>query len=262
MRLPFIDQSGASRTLASFHGKVLVVSDAMTLCQETCPLDTANVVAAARAVTAAGLGDRIAFASITVDPQRDDRAKLAAYRGLFAPAPANWVLLTGSPDSVAALWRYLGVYYETVPETSPPASDWLTGRPLTYDVTHADLVFFIDENGHERFVIDGPAHVATGAAMPDALRRFLNDEGQRNLAQPDAQTWTVGQALQILGWLTGRSISNSPDLEGSFPALCGALPAGVRDLRRTAPPALCAWLRLLHSAWIRCTVGSSGSSTV
>jgi protein SCO1 len=204
--LPLVDQSGAARTLGSFHGKVLVISDAMTLCQETCPLDSANLVATARAVIAAGLGDRVAFATITIDPHRDTPARLAAYHDQFAPAPADWTLLTGSPDALAALWKDLGVYYQTAPEPSPPATDWLTGRPLTYDISHADLIFFIDPDGHERFVIDGPAHVAAGAPVPDALRRFLNDEGRRNLTEPDAQTWTVPQALQVVSWLTNHNL--------------------------------------------------------
>lgn len=206
LALPLIDQSGTARTLGSFHGRVLVISDAMTLCQETCPLDTANLVATARAVSAAGLGDRIAFATITVDPHRDTPARLAAYRDQFTPAPADWTLLTGSPDTLATLWKYLGVYYQNTPEPSPPATDWLTGQPLTYDVSHADLIFFIDPGGHERFVIDGPAHVAAGTPVPDALRRFLNDAGRHDLTQPDAQTWTVPQALQVLGWLTNHPI--------------------------------------------------------
>jgi cytochrome oxidase Cu insertion factor (SCO1/SenC/PrrC family) len=97
--LRLVDQSGASRTLGSLHGKVLVISDAMTLCQETGPLHTANLVATARAVTAAGLADRVQFATITIDPQRDTPARLAAYRDQFAPPPADWTLLTGSPDT-------------------------------------------------------------------------------------------------------------------------------------------------------------------
>lgn len=192
--------------LASFRGKVLVISDAMTLCQESCPLDTANLVATGRAVTAARLGDRVRFATITIDPHRDTSARLAAYRDQFTPVPADWTLLTGSPDTLATLWQYLGVYYQTAPEPSPPANDWLTGNPLTYDISHADLIFFLDPDGHERFALDGPAHVSAGTPVPDALRGFLNDEGRRDLTQPDAATWTVPQALQVLSWLTNQHI--------------------------------------------------------
>ena len=57
--LPLVDPAGHPMSLSSLKGKVIVVSDVMTLCQETCPLDTANIVQAARAVEKAGLGDRV-----------------------------------------------------------------------------------------------------------------------------------------------------------------------------------------------------------
>ena len=57
-----------------------MISDVMTLCQESCPLDTANVVAAARPVERAGLDSKVVFLSITIDPGRDTVAQLAAYR--------------------------------------------------------------------------------------------------------------------------------------------------------------------------------------
>lgn len=65
---PLQSSTGRRFSLSSFAGKVVVLSDVMTLCQETCPLDTANVVAAAREVQKAGLGNRIEFVSLTVDP--------------------------------------------------------------------------------------------------------------------------------------------------------------------------------------------------
>jgi protein SCO1/2 len=206
---PLLDPTGKPTTLAGYRGKVLVVSDMMTLCQETCPLDTANLVATARAVQRAGLADRVEFASITVDPNRDTPSRLAAYQRLFAPAPADWALLTGSPAALAALWKQLGVYWQKVPEDSPAGTDWLTGQPMTYDINHSDLIFFFDRDGHERFVIDGAGHVEPGTQVPAKLRGFLSDQGQDNLAHPQPGSWTVPQALQVISWLTQRRIGPS-----------------------------------------------------
>jgi cytochrome oxidase Cu insertion factor (SCO1/SenC/PrrC family) len=75
--MPLVSSDGSPLSLAALAGKVVVVSDMMTLCQETCPIDTATTVAVARAVERAGLGDRVAFLSITIDPGRDDRRHLA-----------------------------------------------------------------------------------------------------------------------------------------------------------------------------------------
>ena len=201
-----IGSTGRRFDLASLAGKVVVVSDMMTLCQETCPLDTANVVAAARAAARAGLGDRVEFLSITIDPRRDTPQRLAAYRALYAPAPDDWIVATATGGQLTALWKALGVYIERVPDEPPAPRDWLTGESLTYDLTHSDEVFFIDEHGRERFVLDGAPHVAPGAPLPATLKKFLDDSGRKNLTQPDAQAWTLPQELQVLSWLIGRRI--------------------------------------------------------
>ena len=202
LHLPLHDQSGRVRHLADFAGKVLVVSDAMTLCQETCPLDTAELVRTARAVDRAGEGGRVAFLSITVDPQRDTPRRLAAYRRLFPHPPANWTLLTGSPHDIHALWKWFGVYWHQVPDTRPAPRDWLTGKPLTYDVTHSDEVFFL-RDGHERFVLEGRPHVAQGADVPRRLYRFMTAAGQHNVHHAEPGAWTSAQAAQVVRWLLG-----------------------------------------------------------
>lgn len=201
--------TGARVNLAGLAGKVVVISDMMTLCQETCPLDTANVVAAAREVERAGLGNRIAFLSITIDPRRDTPARLAAYRKLYGAAPHDWQLATGTPATLTAFWKALGVYIHKVRDTPPAPKDWLTGKPLTYDLTHSDELFFVDRNSHERFVLDGPAHVAPGAPLPAKLSAFLDRAGRANLARPDSQAWTLPQEMQVISWLTGRHISTA-----------------------------------------------------
>jgi len=203
--LPFTDSTGRTRHLSDFAGKQLVISDAMTLCQESCPLDTSSVVQTARSL-APGARHDVEFLSITVDPQRDTPERLAEYRKLFEPAPSNWLLLTGSPAHVRALWKYLGVFVKRVPDDSPAPRDWLTGKPLTYDVQHSDEVFFLDGRSHERFVLSGLPHLAGRHAVPARLYRFMSDKGHHNLAHPGGMAWTPGQALQVIGWLDGRKV--------------------------------------------------------
>jgi protein SCO1/2 len=200
------DSSGRTVTLRSLRGKVVVLSDLLTLCQETCPLDTANIVAAARRAEAAGVGDRVVFLSVTVDPGRDTPERLAAYRALFRPVPQDWLTLTGTPATLRAFWKRLGVFVRREPDKAPLPRDWLTGRPLHYDVTHSDAVIFVDRRGAERFVLQGSPHVAAGVPVPLALRRFLSEQGRRNLARPRAGAWTLPQELSVISWLVGRPI--------------------------------------------------------
>ena len=89
----------------------------------------------------------------------------------------------------------------------PAPVDWLTHKPLTYDVEHSDQVLFVDQRGHDRFILDGPAHVRSGSDIPRALYGFLNDQGRRNVTAPAETAWTQEQALQVIGWLAGHRIA-------------------------------------------------------
>ncbi|MGH3151515.1 MAG: SCO family protein [Streptosporangiaceae bacterium] len=202
--LPLTTDAGRPTSLAAWRGHVVVLADFLTLCQETCPLTTGNLLVMERAVVAAGLGNRVRFAELTVDPGRDTPARLRAYRTLIG-APANVLLLTGRPAVIERIWHYLGVWYQRVGENSPPGTDWLTGRPLSYDVDHEDALLYLDAAGRVRFVIVGSPN-ASGAPVAPALRRFLSAQGRADLSRPDASTWTAAQALSPIAWLTGRPI--------------------------------------------------------
>jgi protein SCO1 len=200
--LPLVTDAGRVTSLAALHGQVVVLADFLTLCQETCPLTTGNLLAMDRAVASAGLGRRVRFAELTVDPGRDTPARLRAYRALVG-APANWSLLTGRPEVIERIWQYFGVRYQRVAEGRTPVTDWLTGKPLSYDVTHEDVLIYLDASGRERFVVVG-APDAAGAPIAPALRRFLSAQGRADLSHPDASTWTAAEALSPIAWLTGR----------------------------------------------------------
>lgn len=208
VKLPFTDSSGHTRRLSDFSGKLVVISDGMTLCQESCPLDTASVAQTARQVAAAKAQRDVEFLTITVDPRRDTPRQLAAYRRLFEPAPSNWLMLTGSSRSVRALWKYLGVYVKKVPDHDSPAPrNWRTGKPLGYDIEHSDEVFFLDRQLRERFILSGTPRLDGRGAVPARLYRFMTAKGHRNLTHPDNLAWTPKQALQVIGWLDKRELA-------------------------------------------------------
>lgn len=193
-----VDSQGAPHTFASLKGKIVVLADTMTLCQETCPLDTAALVETARKANAAGLSNNVVFVSLTVDPERDTPAQLAAYRKQFTPIPANWMLLTGATAPVHHILKSLGVFWQKVGENGAVVHNWRTGERLTYDIQHSDEIFFIDTSGHERFILDGPPQLGTSGKVPPALRNFLNNKGRKNLQDPDPIDWTVPQAMKVL----------------------------------------------------------------
>jgi len=183
-----VDQHGRPTPLTAFRGRVVIVAPFLTDCHETCPFTTGAFIELQATLAARHLGGRIALVEVTVDPQRDSPARLAAYQQLSGD-PA--VLLTGSPASLDRLWAFLGVDHTQTPKPPPLQPDWFTGQPDTYDVGHTDGVFLLDTRGHERIVIVGPA--VPRHTLGSNLRHLLADPSAR--PPPADQGWTVANAL-------------------------------------------------------------------
>lgn len=202
--LTFTTSDGTRTSLADLSGRIVVLSDVMTLCQETCPLDTATLVQTARAEARPTSAEPPVFVSLTVDPGRDTRDQLQAYRSLFTDPPRDWQAWTGSAKNVNALWDYLGVWRKRVADDPGPAPhNWRTGAKLTYDVQHSDEVFFFDAAGRERFVLEGVPYASAGS-VPSTLRSFMSAEGRKNLQHPAATAWTKAQAETVISSLRQR----------------------------------------------------------
>ena len=173
----------------------------LTLCQDECPLVTGAFISLQRDVRAAGVASKVVFMEITVDPGRDTPARLAAYSKEFG---ADWVLATGAPANLDALWKFLGVSVQIVPEEQPAKIDWYTGTPLTYDVDHTDGYFLIDSSGHERFSDSNPPNLH--GQLDQKLKGLLNAGGIKNLEDQGDPNWTLAEALSSLSWLVGHAI--------------------------------------------------------
>ena len=199
--IPLISSSNATTSLAAYRGKYIVMAPFLSLCQDECPLVTGAFIALQRDVKAVGLGAKVVFMEITVDPGRDTPARLTAYAREFG---ADWPMLTGTPTNLDTLWKYLGVSVQIVPEEQPPKTDWLTGTPLTYDVNHTDGYFLIDPSGNERFS-DSNAPNLHGHLDP-ALSGLLNSGGLHNLNHQANPSWTLSDALSSISWLVGQNI--------------------------------------------------------
>jgi protein SCO1/2 len=199
---PLVNQDGEPLTLQSFHGRYVVLAQFLTLCQDECPLTTGAFQTLQLSVQKAGLGDRVAFVEATVDPDRDTPARLKAYQRQFG---GNWTLLTGTDANVAALWKHFGIFYQRVPEDDPPAIDWWTHQPLTYDVDHTNGFILIDPAGNERFLTQDLPYLH--GQLPADLRGLLDSLGINHLENGiPGQSYTIPQALAALSWLVGRHI--------------------------------------------------------
>ncbi len=201
--LPLQDESGRTTTLAAFRGRVVVLAPFLTLCHEVCPLTTGAFEAMHQDLARAGLADKVRFVEVSVDPWRDTPRRLRAFSRL---THATFPMFTGSDAQLSRFWRFFGVGFWRTKEGRPPDTDWLTGKPLTFDVSHTDSLFLIDARGRERIVDVGMPEL--GGRLPDALDALLNAQGKADLAHPQPG-WTVEQALGDLERLLGRHIPGS-----------------------------------------------------
>lgn len=210
--IPLINEYGQKTSLAAYRGKFVVFAPAMTLCSEVCPMTTGSLMDFVGKLRKEGLASKVIVAEITVDPWRDSPARLRAYKRLTG---ADLTMLTGSVACIKRLWKKLGIYFKRVREGNPPAIDWWTHTPETFDIEHSDGVFVLDPSGDERIVITGMPKMEDG--LSPALHRLLDAEGKENLAHPEAP-WTAGQLMDDMDWLMNRRIPASSLAESPPPS--------------------------------------------
>jgi cytochrome c biogenesis protein CcmG/thiol:disulfide interchange protein DsbE len=210
--IPLVNEYGQKTSLAAYKGKFVVFAPAMTLCAEVCPMTTGSLMDFLGRLRKEGLASKVVVAEVTVDPWRDSPARLRAYKRLTG---ADFTMLTGSVANIRRLWKKLGIYFERVPEGKPPAIDWWTHEPETFDIQHSDGVFVLDPSGDERIVITGMPKMEGG--LSPQLHELLDAEGKENLAHPQ-EPWTAGQLMDDVDWLMNRRVPASSLAESPPPS--------------------------------------------
>src|SRR5579872_6778255 len=126
--LPLTNQHDQTVNLASWPGKTVLLVPFLTLCSDICPFTTGNLFQVERALRADRATSRVEIVELSVDPERDTPARLAAYAKLTG---ASWQLVTETPAERNTIDTFFGFFAERVPQDKPPAIDWWTGKPLT-----------------------------------------------------------------------------------------------------------------------------------
>jgi protein SCO1/2 len=127
-------QHGKSVALADLRGKVLAVTFIYTGCPDFCPLVTQKMVDVQNAL-GAEFGAKIAFVSITLDPEHDTPAVLKDYAQSWGAKPNGWMFLTGSLSAVRDVTRRYGVFFKKKEDGS---------------VDHTQLTTLVDADGQMR----------------------------------------------------------------------------------------------------------------
>jgi cytochrome oxidase Cu insertion factor (SCO1/SenC/PrrC family) len=145
-----VDQTGRTVSLAALKGKSVVLEFMDPHCTDICPIISQEFVDAYHDLGA----DRsnVVFVAVNVNPFHLAVADMSAFTEEHElNAVPTWHFLTGPVGSLHTVWTDYGV------EVDAPSP--------TADVIHSSFVYFIDPEGHERFLgSPGDDHRANGDA--------------------------------------------------------------------------------------------------
>ena len=136
--LALTDASGKPRTLADFKGKVVVVFFGYTQCPDVCPTTLAEIAEVRQKLGADG--DKLQTVFVSVDPDRDTPAVLAAYVANFS---RDTVALRGTLEQTQAAAKEFKVFFAKVPGKSAG----------TYTMDHTAGSFIFDPQGRVRLFV-------------------------------------------------------------------------------------------------------------
>ena len=159
------DQNGRPVSLASLHGKVVLLGFFDPVCVTDCPLIGTEFREASQLLR--GDAGKVELVGVVLSPTYRSLAVMRAFdqqEGL-SQVP-NWRYLTGSVSELTHVWQSYGMTAESLP-----------GGAMTL---HNDITFVIDQNGQVRDEIDsdpGPGTAATESSyavlFANAVRQVL-----------------------------------------------------------------------------------------
>jgi cytochrome oxidase Cu insertion factor (SCO1/SenC/PrrC family) len=159
------DQNGRPVTLASLHGKVVLLTFLDPVCTSDCPLEAQEFKAAGQLLAAANRNVRlVAIVANPVDYQVGYTRAFDQQEGLAGIR--NWLYLTGTLSQLQHVWQQYGIAAEIEPAGSM--------------IGHSEIAFAIDGRGHVRREFDfspGPGTTATessfAAELADTAKQLL-----------------------------------------------------------------------------------------
>ena len=134
MAAPEISLSGSDGQplhLSRYRGKVVLLAFGYTSCGEVCPITLATLAGARKKLGADASAVQVVY--ITVDPARDDAARMKKYLASF---DATFVGGTGSPEALLAAQKSYGISVSKQ-----------TYKDGSYTLGHSSSIFLIDRNG-------------------------------------------------------------------------------------------------------------------
>ncbi|NEV62785.1 SCO family protein [Thiorhodococcus minor] len=143
--------------LADLRGQVVLIYFGYTACPDVCPTNLAFIANALKGLSEDRLKQvRVLF--VSVDPERDDLARLASYTDYFHPRILG---TTGSPEQVAEVADLYGAAYRKAP---------IADTAMGYLVDHSAYTYVVDQSGKLVETLD---HATPPDEIRAAIRRLL-----------------------------------------------------------------------------------------
>ncbi len=144
-------------SLTDFSGKVVLLYFGYTTCPDICPTNLGHLASAMNQLIADEQA-RVQVLMITVDPERDDQAKLDIYLPYFHPSFKG---LTGTPKQIAQVAKQYGAVYQKAS---------IGEGALGYAVDHSAFTYLINQQG---VLVSQLPHDTSGEEFVVAIRSLL-----------------------------------------------------------------------------------------
>ena len=148
-------ESLTTHTEASFltddlNGHCSLLFFGYSYCPDVCPTTLSVLNRVARELSAPGSADQAQIIMVTVDPDRDTAAQLAAYVPYFNPA---FIGVTGEIDAILNLTSQLNIGFEKVsaPDRDPESTD-----AGSYEVAHSTQIAVVNPHGYYTGMLTAP----------------------------------------------------------------------------------------------------------
>jgi len=123
-------QDGSTVSLRDLRGSVVAVAFIFTHCTSTCPVLT-PMMSFVQDQLGRDFGTKVAFVSITIDPERDTPDVLKEYALALGADLAGWRFLTGTPAAIRDVTHRYGLFVSKTAD----------------DVEHTNLTSIVDRHG-------------------------------------------------------------------------------------------------------------------
>jgi protein SCO1/2 len=216
----FINQNGSPETLGALKGKTIFIVPLLTLCGDTCPFTSGNLLQLQARIDAAK-ANNVELVAIDVDPYRDTVVRIAAYAKLIGAdfqiwteaGPTTTPYITdkefasknpiGKGDrnaNLTTIEKFLGWTVQVVPQSVPAPTDWMAPHDLlSYDINHSDGFWIVDAKQSVRFV-SGNLPAFTGT-LSKVLATFMGYKSNIYNSPVFKGGWTPAEAVQALEWV-------------------------------------------------------------